>query len=121
MVARSAAPVVELPRETVTIEAFGGDVLVRGMDITEMLRFMAAKRRLATPLEGETEIAADERSVAQSVPFALSMVVLADDGLPLYTEAQWRTWGARHASVVLELFSVAMRLSGNDPGAEKKT
>lgn len=121
MVARSAAPVVELPRETVTVEALGGDVIVRGMDMPEMLRFAAAKRRLTTARDGETVEQAEERSVSEVVPFALSMVVLADDGLPLYTERDWRIWGARNASSALELFAVAMRLAGNDSAAEKKT
>ena len=120
MVARSAAPVVELPREAVTVEALGGDVVVRGMDMPEFMRFAAAQRRLQTPLPGETDEQCKERAIAEAVPFALSMVVLADDNLPLYTEPQWRAWGAKNIGSVLELFSVAMRLSGGKADDEKK-
>jgi hypothetical protein len=121
MVARSAAPLVELPSETVTVEPLGGDVLVCGFDMPQLLRFMAAKRRLSEKLDGENQDQAEERAVAEVVPFALHLLVLADDGLPLYTEAQWRIWGARNGAAALELFAVAMRLSGNDKDTEKKT
>lgn len=120
MVARSAAPVVELPRETVTVEALGGDVVVRGMDMPEFMRFAGAQRRLQTPLPGETTDQANERAIAEVVPFALSLVVLADDELPLYTEPQWRAWGAQNVGAALQLFSVAMRLSGGKADDEKK-
>lgn len=121
MVARSAAPAVELPRETVTVEPLGGDVLVQGMGMPELLRFFAAQRRFAQPLAGETKDQAAERANSELVPLALSMCVLADDGLPLYTDAQWRAWGARHAPAALGLFAVAMRLSGQGRDEEKKT
>ena len=121
MVARSAAPAVELPRETVTVEPLGGDVLVQGMGMPELLRFFAAQRRLAQPLAGESAEQAGERANAELVPVLLSMCVLADDQLPLYTEAQWRAWGAHNAPAALGLFAVAMRLSGQNREEEKKT
>lgn len=122
MVARSAAPAVELPRETVTVEALGGQVLVQGMGMPELLRFFAAQRRLSQPLAGETTDQAAERANSELVPIALSMCVLADDDqLPLYTAAEWRAWGARNAPAALGLFAVAMRLSGQGRDEEKKT
>ncbi len=122
MVARSAAPVVSLPSENVTVEPLGGDVLVQGMGMPELLRFFAAQRRLSQPLPGETPDQAGERANAELVPLALSLCVLADDDrLPLYTEAQWRAWGAGNATAALALFAVAMRLSGQNRDQEKKT
>jgi hypothetical protein len=121
VVARNSVPVVELPTECITVEPLGGDVLVRGMDMPQLLRFSAARRRLTEARAGETQPEADERALAELVPLALAMLVLADDGQPLFTETQWRAWGATQAAVALELFAVAMRLSGGEREAEKKT
>lgn len=123
MVARSAAPAVELPRDTVTVEALGGDVLVQGMGMPELLRFFAAQRRLSVPRAGESQEMANERANAELVPILLSMCVLADDDLrPLWTEAEWRAWGTgKNATAALALFAVAMRISGQNRDEEKKT
>ena len=87
----------------------------------ELLRFYAAQRRLSQPRPGESLEQANERANSELVPIALSMCVLADDELPLYTDAQWRIWGAGNAPAALELFAVAMRLSGQNRAEEKKT
>lgn len=94
---------------------------MQGMGMPELLRFFAAQRRLSQPQGTETAEQASERANSELVPIALSMCVLADDGLPLYTDAQWRAWGARNTPAALGLFAVAMRLSGQNRAEEKKT
>lgn len=96
-------------------------MVVQGMGMPELLRFFAAQRRLAQPLAGESVEQTQERANSELVPIALSMCVLADDDMPLYTDAQWRAWGARNAPAALGLFAVAMRLSGQNRDEEKKT
>jgi hypothetical protein len=120
-IARDQIRQVALPEEVVDVPEIGGEVIVRGFDMPRMLRFWAARRaafeRLGElPSDQQQEVAAGEL-----VPLALHLAVLADDGQPVYTEAQWATFGAQHADVAMDLFSRVMSLSGADPAAEKKT
>lgn len=120
-IARDAIAPAVLPRETVQVDAIGGEVVVQGFDMQQMLAFHAHRRRLVVPLDGESPDDAIERAGAALVPWALSRTVLADDGKPVYTEDQWRAFGGRHAVACIELYHVAMRLSGSDDSAEKKS
>ncbi len=111
------APVV-LPQEEVPAPAIGGDVLVQGMDLPRLQRFAAARRRALEPKPGESEAEAQERAGSELLPMALEMCVLAADGLPVYSAAQWASFAARHAEEAMALFGAVMRLSGQDD--EKK-
>jgi hypothetical protein len=121
LIRREALPPVELPTEEVPCAPLGGAVLVRGLDMPQMLRWSAERRRLLVPLAGETEDAARERAGANLVPLLLEMAVVLDDGMPAYTAAQWGALGARHPGDVMQLFSAALRLAGQDADTEKKT
>ena len=123
---RSNLAPVEPPSRGVTLPGIAadgspGEVLVRGMDMPQLMRFAGRRQRLLELRVGENELDAQERAGAELLPLALEMCVLLDDGQPLYTAAQWRTYGARHAADTLELFNTAMELSGQDLHAEKKT
>lgn len=120
-ISRAALAQVDLPAEVVEVPALGGAVRVRGMSMPQFLHYAAARRRLALPLAGEDEAAAAERANAELVPLLLHMCVVLDDGLPAYSAAEWGVLGVRHVEAVLDLFSRAMRLSGQDAEAEKKT
>lgn len=120
-IAREAIPTVELPSEPHTCEPLGGDVLVRGMDMPQLLRFMSQRRELEALLEGETPDQAQARVGSEQVAQVLSWCVVLDDGKPVYSVAQWRAFGAAHPVEALEMFNAAMRLSGSDVRAEKKT
>jgi len=93
------APV--LPKETVTVEALGGDVIVRGLLLAEKLE----RNRL---------------SGGHLVAHTLAHAVELGDGLPLYTAEEWAVFGAQNPAAALDLFKVAQRLSGDDPEANRK-
>ena len=57
--------------------------------------------------------------IRSNVLLALSVVL--DDGLPVYSPAQWAAFGAKHAEDATALFQAAARLSGQDAETEKKT
>lgn len=118
LVTRDAITPVVLPQEEAPLPEVGGSVLVQGMDLPRLQRFAAARRRALQPKPGETEADAQERAGSELLPLALEMCVLAGDGLPVYSYAQWASFAARHAQQAMGLFVQAMRLSGQDD--EKK-
>lgn len=111
------APCV-LPEETVLAPSVGGDVLVRGMDITQVMRFKSQLRAIGKPRKGEDQATADERSGAEMLPILLSMTVLAADGDPVYSAAQWSAFAIKHMGEAMQIAEVSMRLSGleREPG-----
>lgn len=111
-ISRGQIKAVALPEERVAVEAIGGEVLIRGFDIAKMLRFQAIRRGE----EGQSE----QDRQATVITNALHMGVLLDDGLPVYSVAEWSVFAARHVEVSLDLFGRVMRLSGADLDAEKK-
>jgi len=120
VIARDAIPAVVLPREEVSCEALGGDVVVRGMDLPESMRFYAARRRLVVPQGDESEDEAVQRAGITLIPMVLSWCVLAADDKPVYSESEWSAWAGRHLVEAFELFTVASRLSGTDAADQKK-
>jgi hypothetical protein len=112
---------VALPTEAVSCGPIGGEVNVRGMDMPLMLAFAAERRRLGALKEGETQDQANERSAGSLVPMVLHGCVVLDDGQSVYTLAEWGAFGALHPDEAMGLFQRAMRLSGQNTDAEKKT
>lgn len=113
-VARDQIPPLALPREVFDVPGIG-EVWVQGLDMPGLLRFTAARRRVTTPLDGETEQDASERAGGELVPLLLGLTVLAADERPIYSPAQWAVWMVRNGDVALQLFSQALRLSGQEP------
>ena len=113
------APEPCLPIEEVTVDSLGGEVFVRGMDMPQMLQYIAGRRAAAAPRNGETEDEANMRAGTEAVAKALAVTVLKANKQPLYTEQQWRAWGAQHLPEVMRLYAVSMRLSGQDGEAER--
>lgn len=89
-----------LAKETVTVEALGGDVVVRGMKLAERLAFGKATQ-------------GDEAGHAQyeSVAMVLAWCVLDDAGAPLFTQDEWSAFGSHHLDEAVRLFTVVQRLS----------
>jgi hypothetical protein len=110
-----------LPSEAVSCGPIGGEVTVRGMDMPLMLAFAAERRRLGTPLAGEAQEHANERAAGALVPMVLHGCVVLDDGASVYSLAEWGAFGALHPDEAMDLFQRAMRLSGQNTDAEKKT
>lgn len=109
-----------LPKETVEVPALGGEVVVRGLLLSERLEISAMRRSLGMPLPGETEAEADSRAAARSLPVLLARTVVLADGNPLWTVEQWEQFGAVHSGDALHLFDVAMRLAGFNAEATEK-
>jgi hypothetical protein len=118
---RSQVRQMALPSEAVSCGPIGGEVTVRGMDMPLMLAFAAERRRLGVLREGETQAMASERAAGPLVPMVLHGCVVLDDGASVYTLAEWGAFGALHPAEAMDLFQRAMRLSGQDTDAEKKT
>ena len=97
---RSDLALPETPRETVAVPALGGDVIVRGLLLGERLALFANLRQAA--------------STYGHVSTVLAATVIDDDGLPLFSAAEWEVFGGSHFSQVLDIFLVAQRLSGLD-------
>lgn len=120
LIERSAVQTPALPKETVTVEPLGGDVVVRGLLLSERLDNSATHAQLSKPLAGETEEQARIRAGMLMVPRTLATCVVLADGAPLYTQRQWEEFGSQHQTEALHLFSVAMRLNGQDLEASEK-
>jgi len=111
LVSREAIPTVVLPEEVVQVPEIG-EVLVRGMDMPRLMRFEAARRRFVQPEPGETDQDAAERAASELIPVALHLCVLAADGQPVYSPAEWAAFAVPHAERVAELWQVVERLAG---------
>lgn len=102
------APV--LRKETVTVDSIGGDVVVRGLLGSERIRLHGLQEAVVRRAGGDDD--AHVQAGASAIPAALEKTVLAGDGKPLWTAAQWDEFASEHLDDALHLFSVVMRLSG---------
>ncbi len=100
MVARR---VVTVPTERVQVDALGGEVLVRGLTLSQRVAIAAA---------------AD--GGAPGMLSILAATVLADDGEPLWPAEDWDLWAGQHLDDAVRLVTVARRLSGIDLEAARQ-
>jgi len=112
--AGTAGPV--LPKQTVEVEPLGGDVIVRGLLLVELLGVQQRIASLHQANKGGDEVA----SVSAIVPDVLALCVLDADGVSLFDRDQWQIWGGQHQGAALNLFNIAWRLSGMDKAATAK-
>lgn len=118
---RAQAPALELPQAVVHVPELGGEVIVRGFGMPALLRFFAARREAIERLAHLGDAQAQEVAAGELVPLALHLAVVLDDGLPMYSEAQWQVFGGMHPTAAMALFARVMALSGTEHAAEKKT
>lgn len=111
-IAREQVAACDVPRQEVEVEAIGGAVVVRGMDLPQLVRFRAMQRKVSAPMDGESDVAASERASGDLLPMVLEMCVVLDDGLPVYSAAQWGVFAVQHMTAAMELWEIAVRLSG---------
>lgn len=97
-----------LPKETVDVAALDGEVVVRGLLLTERL---AVEARIVA-LRSAPHVDGAAPDVNAILPVVLAICVLDADDLPLWTEQQWQVFGIKHQGQALALFNVAWRLSG---------
>ena len=117
---RSALTTPSVPREAVFLAPLGGDVIVRGLMLSEMIELASLKARIAAPVGTETEAEALARASGAMVAEQLHRCVVLADFKPVYTAAEWDSFGAMHPADVLALYSVVRRLNGEDAGANEK-
>lgn len=109
-----------LPREAVSVDAIGGEVIVRGLLMSEQMAITTQILMAGKPQPGETDEAAGIRARSLRVAETLARTVVLDDGQPLWTAAEWDVFGSRESGAALQLFSVAQRLNGQDEEAAEK-
>lgn len=109
-----------LPKEAVQVDALGGEVIVRGLLLSERMEMSALNVRLSQPQAGESEADARARAGGQLVVHTLARCVVLADGEPMWSAAQWDEFGARYPEEALHLFNTARRLNGQDAEAAEK-
>lgn len=95
-----------LPRETVTVSELGGDVVVRGLLLSEKLALFSSINAAGRVYSEITVILAD--------------TVLDADDQTVFTIREWEEFGNKNHEAVLKLFAVARRLSGVDAEVAEK-
>lgn len=109
MVSRATVAAPVRPSQTVDVPGLG-EVVVQAVTLTQRLDF-----------EGRVSKARDAGGGVNSmVCDLLSITVMADDGLSLWSAAEWDAFGAAHPAAVLELFNAAWRVGGFDRSAAEK-
>ena len=92
----------------------GGDVIVRGLLLSQRLESDSLNRHAREVREDETEEEARARAGAQVAPRVLQRCVVDEAGEPLLSALEWDVLGSSSPEDVLRLFNVAMGLSGQD-------
>lgn len=113
-----------LPKEAVPVPTMGGDVIVRGMLLSERMELSALGAALSEPMPGENAAQIAHRVGRQVVMLTLARAVVLEDGEPVYTADQWDAFGAEDPEAVLMLYRKARALSGHtdpDPQAGEGT
>lgn len=113
-----AAPTV--PKETVSVAALGGEVILRGLLLSDRLALSAISAEAGAQRDGETPEQAQRRVGQQTVFHTLARTVVLADGEPLYTVAEWDAFGGLHPDAVLDLYRKSRALSGYDETANAK-
>lgn len=116
-----------LAKQTVEVEALGGEVVVRGLLLVERLavtsRLVALRQKAPKPTEPPAEQAGPydpQHDINTVIPMLLAIAVVDAEGEPLWTESQWQAFGGRHQAQALALFNVAWDLAGlNEKALEK--
>lgn len=93
---RSEIPRPVLPAEAVDVPEIGGEVIVRGLMLSQRLD-LGVKYKGA----GMRQMSA-----------MLALCVVDADGVAVFTEDEWEAFGAGNFDAVLRLSGVAQRLSG---------
>lgn len=101
---RGAVPEPVLRKKTVAVESLGGDVVLTGLMLGQMLN-------LGRKGAGDQDFG--------HICATLSIGVLAADEKPLWTADQWGIWGGTHPSEAMELFRGIDALCGSAPDEAK--
>lgn len=103
VIIKANVPPPVLPKQVVDVPELGGEVIVRGLLLSDRVRVMNM---------------AASSGVMVSDLLACTVVDAAGD--PIYTKADWEEFGASNFNVCLELFKTAKALSGLDAEVNEK-
>lgn len=92
-----------LPMEAVEVPELGGEVIVRGLRLSERL-----------------DLAVDSEEGYRRITRMLSIVVVDTDQVPIFSQDEWEVFGAKNAEAVMRLWVVSKRLSGLDVESAEK-
>ena len=109
VIKRGEVPAPTLAKQTVDMPTLGGDVVVRGLLLTERLALVAGMAH--TPADDDAT-PASRTALYAVMPTLLAQAVVDADGLPLWTADEWQVFGSAHEAKAIELFNTAWRLSG---------
>lgn len=94
-----------VPRqEAVQVEGFEGEVIVRGLMLSERVRILTAA----------------QVSGSLSISELLACAVVDVEGEPIFAVDEWEAFGANHFLSAVELFKKAKELSGLDAEVNQK-
>lgn len=109
LVVKAAPPA--LRKETITVDGFASDLVVRALKLSERLSLGRAVTQAAEADQAKS----DDRFTARLLALAVSYT----DGSPVFTEDEWDIYGADHMAQTNQLVDVAMRLGGFGEAAAK--
>lgn len=96
-----------LPKEAVPVESMGGEVIVRGLLFSERMALFAE--------------AGEGAQIMVYVPRLLAMTVIDAEAKPIFSADEWEVFGVGQEAEMLALMQVALRLSGLQGEAVKKS
>lgn len=118
-ISRDAIRPAALPQELIDVPEIGGEVIVRGMSLPQLMQFAALQRRAFEPRDDEVPEETHARAAVELMPFLLHHTVLADDLQPVYSKAEWVTFCSAHVQASQRLWRAAMALSGQPTTAQE--
>lgn len=95
-----------MPKETVPVPALGGDVVVRGLMLSERLGLYASR-------------AGRDGKALLDVPEILALCASRRRWLAVFDVTEWDAFGIKHGEAALQLFNVALVRVGR--GGRQKT
>lgn len=103
---RDQVKLASLPKEAIEVAELGGEVIVRGMTLSDRLELFSGINETG-------------RRFVQ-IPRLLARSVVDPSGNPLLTEEEWEAFGGIHLEASMKLFDAVRRVSGLDTEAIEK-
>lgn len=113
---RNQVKAPQLAREVVNVPSIGGEVIVRGMRMSDRMALWDCSKPRGMETDEQAKARAEQFMVAETLA---RTVVLADDQ-PLWTVAEWDVFASANSEETLRIFAIANRLSGGDTAAVEK-
>lgn len=96
-------PPPSVPKEVVEVPELGGEVIVRGLLLSDRIRLFSSAQSQKT-----------------YISHLLSCTVVDNENTPIYSIDEWESFGARNFEASLALFKTAKTLSGLDVEVNEK-